>query len=59
MVARLLVAVVAAALLLLVALAVFLLLRRRAGRHFRRGRRSDTQELTQTGSQVTRDNSQW
>ena len=55
----LLVAVVAAALLLLVALAVFLLLRRRAGRHFRRGRRSDTQELTQTGSQVTRDNSQW
>ena len=50
----LLVAVVVGALLLLAALAVFILVRRRAGRHFRRGRRADTQELTQTGSQVWR-----
>ena len=51
----LLVAVVVGALLLLAALAVFILVRRRAGRHFRRGRRADTQELTQTGSQVVRE----
>ena len=47
----LVVAVVLGALLLVAAVVVFLVVRRRAGRHFRRGRRPDTQELTQTTSQ--------